>query len=128
MDASLFTGTLEVTAAQAGGGDDLFLTAIMFLGMFAVVYFLMIRPQKKQRDTHSKLIAALKKGDEVVLSSGIIGKIFEVKDKVVVLDLGKDNRVRVMKQAVTNTTHALLGGGESKEKDPLGGDKKDDDK
>ena len=122
-------GLAAWTSAQAGGGSDLILTGLMFVGMFVVVYFLMIRPQKKKQETHGKLINALKKGDEVVLSSGIIGKIFAVEDKVVVLELNRDNRIRVMKAAVTTTTKALTAGGEkdSSKNESKGDDKKDDD-
>ena len=66
--------THQVLLAQAGGSpSSLF---IFIAGMFAIMYFLMIRPQQKQLKEHRALLAALKKGDLVVTQGGIIGRIF----------------------------------------------------
>lgn len=100
--------TVQTVVAQAGGGFDLSFIA-MLVGMFAIVYFLMIRPQRKQMAEHQALLNALKKGDEVVLSSGLIGKIFAVEDRVVTLDIGGGTRVRVMKSAVSAHASRMLG-------------------
>ncbi|MFZ9887201.1 MAG: preprotein translocase subunit YajC [Myxococcota bacterium] len=103
--------TIQASVTQAGGGfDPSFL--IMLAAMFAVMYFLMIRPQRKQQQEHAALLASLKKGDEVVLSSGLIGKIFSVESRLITLDLGNNTRVRVVKQSVSGRASALLGNGE----------------
>lgn len=100
--------TVQSVVAQAGGGFDASFL-IMMVAMFAIVYFLMIRPQRKQQAEHQALLNALKKGDEVVLSSGLIGKIFAVEDRVVTVDLGGGTKVRVLKSAVSAPASRMLG-------------------
>jgi preprotein translocase subunit YajC len=75
----------------------------MFAAMFAVLYFIMIRPQQKQQKRQRELIASLRKGDEVILTSGIIGTIYTVDEKLLTIDIGDKTRLKVLKQAV----HAL---------------------
>ena len=88
--------------AQGGG----MLSMIMlFGGMFAIMYFILIRPQQKQQKKHLDLISSLKKGDEVVLSSGIVGRVFSVEEKYLVLEMLDKNKVKVLRHAV----QALLG-------------------
>lgn len=120
--------TVQTVVAQAGGGFD-FSFLMMMVGMFAIVYFMMIRPQRKQQAEHQALLNALKKGDEVVLSSGLIGKVFAVEDRVVTLDIGAGTRVRVMKSAITSHASRLLGSPEKAKAaldEKKGGRKKDE--
>lgn len=87
-------------AQSAGGTSGLLSTLLMFGAMFAILYFILIRPQQKQQKKHQALLAGLKKGDEVILSSGILGKIFAVEDRIVVIEIGDKTKLRVLKQAV----------------------------
>jgi preprotein translocase subunit YajC len=100
--------TVQSVVAQAGGGFDASFL-IMMVAMFAIVYFLMIRPQRKQQQEHQALLGALKKGDEIVLSSGIMGKIFAIEDRVVTLEIGQSTRIRVLKTAVSGPSSRVLG-------------------
>ncbi len=68
--------------------------------MFAVIYFLLIRPQQKQAKQHQTLLTGLKKGDEVVTQGGLVGRIHAVTDRIVTLEVARDVRVRVLKQQV----------------------------
>ena len=97
-------------AAQAapGGGGGAVSMVVMLVIMFAIVYFLMIRPQQKQQKTHRDFLGRLKRGDEVVTQAGFIGKIYEVKENVVVLDLADKVRVKVIKQAVSATAPGVV--------------------
>ncbi len=80
--------SLQVFAQASGGqGGGMLNILVMIGGMFAVMYFIMIRPQQKQQKKHQELISALKKGDEVLLSSGIIGKIFAVDEQFISLEI-----------------------------------------
>lgn len=88
--------------AQAGGG--IFGTLLMFGAMFAILYFILIRPQQKQQKKHQELLAGLKKGDEVILSSGIIGRVALVEDRIVTIEVGDKTKLRVLKQAVSGLT------------------------
>ncbi len=85
-------------SGEAGGG--IFSMILMFGGMFAIMYFILIRPQQKQQKKHQELVAALKKGDEIILSSGICGRVFSVEDKYLILEMMDKNKVKVLRQAV----------------------------
>jgi preprotein translocase subunit YajC len=90
--------THQVLLAQAGGSpSSLF---IFIAGMFAIMYFLMIRPQQKQLKAHRELLANLKKGDNVVTQGGIIGRIFSVSDKDVQIEVANNVKLRVLKTSV----------------------------
>jgi preprotein translocase subunit YajC len=83
-----------------GAGSGLMGTVLMFGVMFAVLYFILIRPQQKQQKKHQNLLDNLKKGDEVILASGIMGKIYLVEDKIVFIEISDKTRLKVLKQAV----------------------------
>jgi preprotein translocase subunit YajC len=85
--------------AQAAGGNPL--TTFGFMAaLFAIMYFLLIRPQQKQAKEHRQLVASLKKGDEVVTQGGMLGKIYAVSDKLVTLEIANGVRVRILKTSV----------------------------
>ncbi|OGQ13280.1 MAG: preprotein translocase subunit YajC [Deltaproteobacteria bacterium RBG_16_71_12] len=93
--------TVQSLVAQAGGGGAGLLGMLPFLvGMFAIMYFLMIRPERKRQAEQQNLLTSLKKGDEVVLTSGFVGKIQQVDERTVVLEIADKTRVKVLKQAV----------------------------
>jgi len=83
-----------------GQGSNMLSMLLMIAAMFAIFYFILIRPQQRQQKRHQELLAALKKGDEVILSSGIVGKIFSVDDTFVTLEIGEKTKLKVLKQAV----------------------------
>ncbi len=77
----------------------------MFLPMvlvFGIFYLLMIRPQQKQRKQQQQMVGALKKGDEVVTSAGIHGKIHGVADNIVTLEVADNVRIKLDKQQVAS--------------------------
>jgi preprotein translocase subunit YajC len=69
--------------------------------LFALFYFLMIRPQQRRLKQHQDLLATLKRGDNVVLSSGMMGKIVRVEDTVVGIEIASGVTVRVRKAMIT---------------------------
>jgi preprotein translocase subunit YajC len=69
--------------------------------LVAIMYFVMIRPQQKQLKEHRNLIAGLKKGDDVVTSGGILGRIHQVDEGTVTVEIASGVRVRVLKSAVS---------------------------
>ena len=87
-----------------GQGGSLVSMLLMFGLMFAVLYFIMIRPQQKQQKKHQQLIGSLKKGDEVILSSGIVGRIYSVEDRFITLEIGDKTKMKVVRQAVQALT------------------------
>ncbi|MFH1263264.1 MAG: preprotein translocase subunit YajC [Pseudomonadota bacterium] len=82
---------------QSGGAFGMFIPLIVIFGIF---YFMMIRPQKKKEQQHQKFLTELKKGDEVLTSSGIYGRIAGIDDKIVTLDVGNQMKIRVLKNTV----------------------------
>ena len=75
----------------------------MFGGLFLLMYFILIRPQKKRQKEHQALIGNLGKGDEIVLTSGLLGKITKLDDDYVTVDSGSVEQ-RYQRVAV----HAVL--------------------
>lgn len=84
-------------AGQGGGGSFLFMMALFFV----IFYFFLIRPQMKQAKEHKALVGGLTKGDEVVTNGGVIGKINQVGDNFIVLEIAKETEVKVQKTAVS---------------------------
>ena len=88
-----------------GGGDEpnfLFSLAPFFL-VFAIIYFLMIRPQQTKQKDHQAMLNALKEGDSVV-ASGILGEVTKIKDDVVTVKVAENLRLRVLRSAISNHT------------------------
>ena len=84
----------------ACGGQSGMTTVFMMIAMFAIFYFLLIRPQSKKAKEHQDMLSKLDKGDEVVTAGGIIGKISGIADKVVTVEISEKVRVRVLKSQV----------------------------
>lgn len=75
--------------------------APIFILMFVVMYFMMIRPQMRRQKEQQALIAAIAKGNEVVTASGILGKVTKVTDVYVTLEVAAGTEIIVQKSAVT---------------------------
>ena len=87
---------------QAEGGGTPMFGNFLFLGlMFAVFYFLIIRPQQKRSKEHKQLLGNLSKGDRVVTSGGIYGTVVGVQDEIVVLRIDENTKVEVVKENVS---------------------------
>lgn len=67
-----------------------------------VFYFLMLRPQQKQRAQHAAMVEGLKKGDEIVTSSGIHGKIYGVAENIITLEIADNIRVKMEKSQISS--------------------------
>jgi preprotein translocase subunit YajC len=78
----------------------MFSTLLLFGGMFVVMYFLMIRPQMKRQKEHKAMVEALAKGDEVVTSGGMIGKVSKLGETYLHLEVGNGVELQVQRSAV----------------------------
>lgn len=89
--------------AQAGGGGtgSMLATFAPLVLIFVVFWFLLIRPQQKKAKEHREMVAALSKGDEVVTSGGLLGRITQVGDTFVTVELAAGIEVRVQRSAVS---------------------------
>ena len=86
-------------AAPASQGDPL-PSLFIIVGMFVLMYFLMIRPQQKKAKEHKQMVDGLQKGDEVI-AMGIIGRITKISDGYISLEVSDGNVLHMQKQAVT---------------------------
>ncbi len=89
------------------GPQSPLMSLIPLVAIFVVMYFLSIRPQQKKMQEHRKLLEALKIGDEVVLSSGFLGQVVELRDTIVVLEIANGVKVRVMRQQINQVNPKL---------------------
>jgi preprotein translocase subunit YajC len=100
--AMVFSATslflLDAAAAPAQPNPIAQFAPLIFIGV--IFYFLLIRPQQKQRKEQQKLIEALKTGDKVVTSSGIHGMISNVKERTVLLKVADNVKIEIDKAAV----------------------------
>lgn len=84
-----------------GGAPNPLFNLLPIIIIFVIFYFLLIRPQKKQQDAHKKMIASLKKNDEVITAGGIHGTIVNVKDHTITLKVDDNVKVEVQKNSIT---------------------------
>ena len=83
-----------------GGGIGSFFVPLIFI--FVIMYFVMIRPQKKRQEQQQKLIGDLKTGDRVVTNAGIHGLISNVKETTVLVKVADNVKIEIDKSAITN--------------------------
>ena len=69
-------------------GNGLMILMLQFAAIGLVFYFLIIRPQSKARKKAAEILAAIKKGDEITTAGGVVGKVKEIKDQLVVIESG----------------------------------------
>jgi len=96
----------QATATQANpqgseAGGSMWSTLIFFGVMILVFWLLIIRPQQKQKKKQEAFLGALKSGDKVMTTGGVIGRIISVAGNVVTLEIAKDTRIRVVKAHVS---------------------------
>lgn len=93
--------------AQAAEGAPALLGLVPFLFLFLVLYFLIIRPQVKKQREHQDFVSKLKRGDEVLTTSGILGRIEGLTDLYVTLEVSPDVRIKVLRQSVASSAKNL---------------------
>ncbi len=86
-------------APEGAGAEQLFI----MVAIFAVFYFLLIRPQTKRAKEHRKMVSELSKGDEVVTNGGIYGKLTKVSEDNVEVEIADNLVVRMQRQAISST-------------------------
>ncbi len=92
-------------AAAAGGAGGALFQLLPLVLIFGVFYFLVLRPQQKKMKAHRAMLAALRRGDRIVTSGGLIGTIAKVvDDNELLVDLAENVRVRVSRAAVAEVT------------------------
>ena len=89
--------------AQAGGapGGDMLIQLLPFVAVFVIMYFLILRPQQKRVKQHQEMVKNVRRGDTVVTSGGLIGKVTKVTDEEQIeVEVAEGVRVRQMKSMI----------------------------
>ena len=90
----------DLLAGAAANQPPGWTNLIWIVGMIAIFWFLLIRPQMKRQKEHQERVSSLKKGDQVVTQGGLVGKVTKVDDTYVEVELAKDVRVKAVKHTI----------------------------
>jgi preprotein translocase subunit YajC len=103
MNDTLLDGFEVVAAGAAGAQPSIVGQLFFFAALIAIFYFFLIRPQQKRMKEHRALVESLRRGDTIVTSGGIIGKITKIiNDNEAQVEIADGVRVRIMKHTVSN--------------------------
>jgi len=97
----LLVSSAHAQAAPGAAEPSPFSPLIMIAVFFAVMYFMMIRPQSKRAKEHREMLAQLAKGDEVLAAGGLLGRVVELGDAFVSIELAQNLVVKVQKPSIT---------------------------
>ena len=95
-----FISNAFAQGSAAGGAESSLMSFLPLILMFAVLYFIMIRPQMKRQKEARAMIEALAKGDEVATSGGVLGKITQIGEQYLTLEIAKGVEVQIQRTAV----------------------------
>lgn len=100
---SFFISEALAEGAATGAGEQGFqpISLVFMVVIFAVFYFMLIRPQSKRAKEHKKMVADLSKGDEVITSGGVYGKLSKIADDHVEIDIADNTTVKLQRQAIS---------------------------
>lgn len=96
---SLTTNLVLAQAAPGAAGGSLSMLVMMVV-LFGLMYFMMIRPQSKRQKEHRQMVAALAKGDEVVTNGGIAGRVDDVGETFITVEIAPNVKIKLQKSAV----------------------------
>jgi preprotein translocase subunit YajC len=99
-------------SGQSGSGTT-FIFLIQMLAIFAIFWFLIIRPQRQQQKRHEEMLKALKKGDEIVTAGGVVGEVLHIKDDRVTIRSG-ESRLVIERERVAKVVAAKAEGAPAK--------------
>lgn len=96
------TLALPAAAQEAPAGPSMLEFLILPLGMIAIFYFLLIRPQQKRQKAHQEMIGNVKRGDTVVTTGGLLGKVTKVAEQELTVELADNVRVRIVRGMIAD--------------------------
>ncbi|HIP80839.1 MAG TPA: preprotein translocase subunit YajC [Leucothrix mucor] len=97
MNFLLSNAIVVGAASPAGGGIEMIIMIALFFG---IMYFMIIRPQQKKAKEHKTMLDALSKGDEVVTSGGILGKIVKIGENFVEIKVSDNSAIKVQRHSI----------------------------
>ncbi len=98
----------DVHAQEAAAQPNVLMQFAPFIAIFAIFYFLMIRPQKKKMMEEQNLLNSLNKGDEIYTKSGIIGTIVGLTEKVVTLEVSQGVKMKILRSQISGLAQKLF--------------------
>lgn len=103
MESRLFTTPAFAQGAPVGGGTDMILQFVPFILIFVIMWFLIIRPQQKRVKAHQEMIKNVRRGDTVVTSGGIIGKVTKVLEESadIEIEIAEGVKVKVARAMIS---------------------------
>jgi preprotein translocase subunit YajC len=97
----MFATPAFAQAAGPGGAAAAFSSFVPLILIFAIMYFLLIRPQQKKLKEHKAMVSALRRGDQVLTQGGIIGKVHKVnEDGILEVEIAEGVRVRIIRSTI----------------------------
>jgi preprotein translocase subunit YajC len=124
--SSAWAQAADATPLPGGAGTSMFMNFLPLILIFGVFYVLIIRPQQKKVDEQAKMIKALRRGDRVITSGGIYGKIARLEgDDILILEIADGVNIKIVRSHVTalaaktdpaNTNAAPMAGSEDEKK------------
>ena len=97
----MFISQAYAQVASSGGGSSFLLQIAPLILIFAVFYFLLIRPQQKKMKDHKAMVGSLVKGDKVVTAGGLMGTIYKIEDeKIATLEISDNVKVKVVRSTI----------------------------
>lgn len=90
----------QAAAAPVGEQPSMLMSMVPLLFVFGVMYVLMLRPQAKQRKEHQKFLSELKRGDDVITTGGLLGKVDGLTEMFVTLEIASGVKVRVVRSQI----------------------------
>ncbi len=86
---------------QAGGFNEFMISIFPFIALFAIMYFLVLRPQQRRVKEHREMVSNVRRGDTVVTAGGLVGKVTKVEENEVQVEIAENVRVRVVKTTIS---------------------------
>ncbi|MGZ3768610.1 MAG: preprotein translocase subunit YajC [Bdellovibrio sp.] len=94
------------TAPAAGAQPSAFEMFVPFIFIFVIFYFLIIRPQSKRQKDHQKFLSEIKRGDEVITASGILGRVEGITEQFVTLEIADGVKVKMLRSQIATSQKA----------------------
>jgi len=99
---SFFISDAYAAAAPAAQPENPVTGMLFFVGMIVIFYFLLIRPQQKRAKEHRKMVEAIGKGDEVVTNGGVLGKIVDLGEQYLTIEIAEGVQIKLQRHAVAS--------------------------
>ncbi|MFO1050363.1 MAG: preprotein translocase subunit YajC [Geminicoccaceae bacterium] len=106
----MFISPAYAQAAAPGGGGDIMMSLMPLVLVFAIFYFLLIRPQQTKMKQHREMLENLKKGDQVVTGGGIVGKVIRIEqsDSSLVVEIAPNVQVKIVRGTVADVLNKTV--------------------